>query len=151
MEEPENDNVGDEHDSGDDGSDGSDDDDDDVAEDENPVISRSTLAYCWRAMKEVSLIYATLILRAPVENPTPATRDFVAALGSRLKDLAIACRHKGSVELLGTAFETVCRWYVAHLATFRDASSLGVISAEFIFLYCTPFLIQELEVGREDQ
>lgn len=126
MDEPENDNVGAEDDSGDDGSNGSDvDDDDDVAEDENPVISRSTLAYCWRAMKEVSLIYATLILRAPVEKPPPATCDFVTALGSRLKDLVIACRHKGSVELLGTALETACRWYVgswpllvAHLVMF---------------------------------
>lgn len=86
--------------------------DEEAGDEENAIISRSTLAYCWRAMKEVSLIYATLILRAPTGAATDATGSFVTQLGTRLKDLVILCRHKGSVELLGTAFETACRWCV---------------------------------------
>lgn len=77
------------------------------ADGEGTFTPASTLAFCWRAMKEVALIWATLVLRSG-QSGSLATAALVQRIGERLMELVLACRHKGSVELLANALEITC-------------------------------------------
>lgn len=63
------------------------------------------LMYCWRAMREVALSWATLALKLPATDESVET---LTTMGNCLVDLVLACRHRGAVETLASALEVLC-------------------------------------------
>lgn len=87
--------------------------------------SQEALVYCWRAMKEVGYLlqwfgtkfalskhFKDTILQKEGTEMKMSEALFIE-LAEWLLDMMIQGRHRGVVELLSTAFETLCRRYHA--------------------------------------